>query len=1033
MIIATDRNSRALETFVEAYEEAHRERGVADARPFLPPPDHPLYHEIGVELLRIDLEFSWQAGAPNSLEHYCEQYPQLCGRRENFRHLAFEEYRLRRQSGDPVLPDDYRRRYQLEVDEWPVRTEAPETTDRSGNVEGVADLGDETDRLTSAVQVFPKVGDRLADFDLIRELGRGSFGRVFLARQTDLADRRVALKVSGILPIEPERMAQLQHTNIVPIFSLHRAESLQAICMPYFGDRTLADALREVVRRGTSPRSGGVFAPDSSGAPAEPNQVSILESADGRSLGTGVSAVVRRLSYVDASVWVVARIAEGLAHAHQRGILHRDLKPANILLAADGRPMILDFNLSDDVVVGGRCGLMVGGTLPYMAPEHLRSVLTGQPTGCAADIYSLGVILFELLARRRPFPDRVGAVGEVLRRMIADRQGERPDVRHVNGQVPPSIAAVVKRCLAWEPTERYASAEALAEDLRRHQHDLPLHHVPDRSLAERARKWSRRHPRLSSLTSLAAALAVMSTVALSVWIARGQRLQHLEAAQAMRQFESRLAVTRIQLTGPGIDTLSRREAVDAAYRLLGQYGIPRPGDWDHHPAYRSLDRGQRQRLRGELADLLYLVVQAESAGEAADLSGQPAPRATARKGLRLNQMICRLYGPEVPRAVLQQQADLLQRLGRNDEAKATRRRSERIPSRRAIDGYLLATDHYARGEFNQALPLLLAARDEDPQDVSYWFGLANAYVGVGKPRDAETCFTTCIALQPDAWPAYFHRGLCRLEMGQFQAAREDFDEVLRRKPEFPAAWVNRALAYQGEGKLEAARRDLDLALKVDGAETRLFFLRARIQYALGNHQAARRDRAEGLRRQPRDEVSWVARGIARMKENPQAAMADFQEALQMDPASRTALQNVAHLASDLLSQPRVAISALNRMIELDPRDAAARAGRGVVRARLGDRPAAVADAQAALGIRRDAETFYLAGCTYALTSREHPADMPMATALLGQAFRLDWHWLETAKTDPDLASLRTDGSFQTLVSAAALLYQLTSAADGHRD
>src|SRR5262249_9503663 len=118
-------------------------------------------------------------------------------------------------------------------------------------------------------------------------------------------------------------------------------------------------------------------------------------------------------SAVEAAVWIVARLAEGLDHAHSRGLLHRDLKPANILLAADGTPMLLDFNLAaerqPDSAEGEIRRAMVGGTIPYMAPEHLdafnpRGTTAPEAVDERADIYALGLILFELLSGEHPFP-----------------------------------------------------------------------------------------------------------------------------------------------------------------------------------------------------------------------------------------------------------------------------------------------------------------------------------------------------------------------------------------------------------------------------------------------------------------------------------------------------------------------------------------------------------------------------------------------------------------------------------------------------
>lgn len=1037
MIKTALRNSVAIDVYVKSYEDAHSARGNAEIRQHLPPRDHPLYQPVGLELLRIDLEFSWDQGTPNSLTHYQRHYPDLCGDADSFCQLAFEEYRLRLQAGEAASSRDYQRQYDIDVGHWPSSTEYQENAESSENAAGLDSLGCEADRLTSAIQAFPEVPSRFLDFDLVRELGRGSFGRVYLATQSGLANRQVALKVSAILPIEPDRMAQLQHTHIVPIYSLHRKQSLQAICMPYFGDRTLADAMSDVRRSHSLPRTGQIFAgttgeaadriagqPESSRKDDPPRDC-------GRVQVHGSSVLVRNLSYVDACIGIVARVSDALAHAHQRGILHRDVKPANILLADDGRPMLMDFNLSDDAVAGGNCSIMVGGTLPYMAPEHIRSIQTGDSVTSAADIFSLGVLLFELLTRKRPYPDRHGVVPVVLRKMIADRQTSPPDVREFNPHVPRSMAAVVRRCLNRDPAQRYPSAYALADDLRRHELNLPLSHVPDRSVAERVRKWSRRHPRLSSLTSLSAVVATMLVVMLALWSARTQRLEYLEAVHGLRHLEAALPMIRVPLSGLEVDATSRQDGIAAARRLLATYGVPKPADAQDTMARPGLNAAQQTQLRRQLADLTYLVAAAELRGtKRIDVEGShPA----WQEALHLNEVARELYGEDVPRAVLQQQVGLLHQTGRHAEAKRVLDHLSQVSATRPMDQYLLAVDHYGRGEYGDALPLLQAARDADPTDVSYWFGLANAYVGVGRMREAASCFTTCIALYPNSHLGYFHRGLCRLEGERFDAACEDFDEVLRRKPRLPAAWLNRALAHQGAGRLQAARDDLLHAQAAGCTETRLFFLRSRIELALGNHDAARRLHDQGLRHQPSDEINWIARGIARLPNDPLAAMADFREALRYDPASLLALQNMAHILSDRIPDPEGAIQILDQMVELAPDDAAALTGRGVIHARLNQRTAALRDAEAALRVSRDADTLYRAGCIYALTSRSHPSDAAMAIALVGQTFRLDPNWIQLAGTDPDLEPIISHEDFRAVMSAAITIHQTTATIDQPRN
>ncbi len=283
-------------------------------------------------------------------------------------------------------------------------------------------------KLTEGLTPFPEVGQEFLGFRLVAELGRGAFGRVYLARQGDLADRPVALKVSTGCFAESQKLARLQHTHIVPVYSFHRAGSLQAVVMPYFGPTTLADVLEDLGHRDTLPASGkglvstlhsrrtrsGVVAvvrpPSAPVAPSARIEGRTAPSADVPATLTTLR-MLEGLSYVEAALWIGARLAEGLAHAHERGVLHRDLKPANVLLTDEGQPMLLDFNLAEDVKAPGEAG-RVGGTLPYMAPEHLAAY-QGRPVDVDArsDIYALGVILYELLTGRHPFGRSVGAHG----------------------------------------------------------------------------------------------------------------------------------------------------------------------------------------------------------------------------------------------------------------------------------------------------------------------------------------------------------------------------------------------------------------------------------------------------------------------------------------------------------------------------------------------------------------------------------------------------------------------------------------------
>ena len=168
-------------------------------------------------------------------------------------------------------------------------------------------------------------------------------------------------------------------------------------------------------------------------------------------------------THVEAILWTGCRLAEGLYHAHERGILHRDLKPANVLMADDGQPMLLGFQLIGRTITnGGRFPVeFMGGTLPYMAPENLQAYQPGTVAGdVRSDVYSLGVILFELLTGASTRFRRLQIAGgrEALPQMLADRRGVVPSVRRSSKLVSPAVESIVQKCLAPDPERRYASA-----------------------------------------------------------------------------------------------------------------------------------------------------------------------------------------------------------------------------------------------------------------------------------------------------------------------------------------------------------------------------------------------------------------------------------------------------------------------------------------------------------------------------------------------------------------------------------------------
>lgn len=343
---------------------------------------------------------------------------------------------------------------------------------------------------------LPPVGQQFHDFQLLSVLGEGSFARVYLAIQVSLG-RQVALKVSANRGLEARTMATLEHEHIVQVFSeqVDEGRGLRLLCMQYVPGSTLERLLMEMVGRHGASWSGK----------------DLVEVLDGQSQHrpTFDPTALRDRELLAAATWPAAvcwlgsRIAEALAYAHRQGVLHRDVKPANILLNHYGRPLLTDFNIALDAErAHGPTGAMFGGTLAYMAPEHLDAmnhVTRGTPASVdeRSDLYALGVVLYELITGHLPFHgDPLPAkLTELLTELASRRRSAAPSPRAVRPSVPESLDRVIRRCLDPDPSQRYPSASELAESLEacrrleRIQQELPAGSVLTRWALQRPFLW----------------------------------------------------------------------------------------------------------------------------------------------------------------------------------------------------------------------------------------------------------------------------------------------------------------------------------------------------------------------------------------------------------------------------------------------------------------------------------------------------------------------------------------------------------------
>jgi tRNA A-37 threonylcarbamoyl transferase component Bud32 len=329
-------------------------------------------------------------------------------------------------------------------------------------------------------------------------LGRGGMGVVYRARHLKL-NRTVALKtlLAGAyagpaerarFQREAESVAGLCHANIVQVYEVGEHEG-----RPYF----------------------------------------TMELIDGGSLAQKLAAAPPTVRW---AAELVASLAEAVSVAHSAGIVHRDLKPANILLTAGGTPKISDFGVARHLA--GKAELTATGTAvgtpSYMAPEQTGG--GAGPVGPATDVYGLGAVLYELLTGRPPF--RAETVLETFRQVLAD---EPVPPSRLNSRVPRDLETVCLKCLHKEPQRRYASAQALAEDLRRYLLGQEVAARPIGRL-EKTAKWVRRNPTVASLSAVAAlALVAVAVVSLLFGIEARRKADQLEQQSIQLQAQTNAA------------------------------------------------------------------------------------------------------------------------------------------------------------------------------------------------------------------------------------------------------------------------------------------------------------------------------------------------------------------------------------------------------------------------------------------------------------------------------------------------------------
>jgi tetratricopeptide (TPR) repeat protein len=864
-----------------------------------------------------------------------------------------DELTARLVAGEPVDVDAYARAHPEYADQLRQLVPALRALNELGN-----SAGRNPAPLPGVAPPDDKLLGTLGDFRIVREVGRGGMGVVYEAVQISLA-RRVALKALPFASTLDERQlqrfkneahaaAQLHHPHIVPVYATGCERGVHYYAMQFIDGQTLADLIGQLRRaEGRQPADPSApTGPAGPSAPAaaplsgalslppfvQPCRPGIALAAPAADTAPGVRPATEPAARGPGYFRGVARLgieaAEALEYAHQLGIIHRDVKPANLLVDGQGRLWVTDFGLAHvrrdvPLTLTGE----VVGTLRYMSPEQARA----RPGAVdhRADVYSLGATLYELLTLEPAFGGK--DVQELLRQIALEEP--RPP-RRLHRAIPAELDTVVLKALAKDPAERYATAQELADDLKRLLEDKPIR-ARRATPVQRARKWMRRHRAATWAFACVAAIgllaggafwyeghrraeAVARQVRDSLATARGLLAedQPARARQKLAEAQARLGPDRGRLGGLAeeVDALAAElRRFEDYFRLIEQAHeaeIPAPVDLAGEVAAPRRPAAPPPPPRYERDQAKAVAFLREALSRYGVLEHEDWLAMLERGWLGTSQV------QQLRRSVHEELLWLADDALRRGKDHRTGRRLPRAPAARLAFAYLakaeplgtrVAAFYRMRARCRRALQDLAAARRDErrarqtPARVAldhYLSGLA-AYDAKDKAA-AVRHFEAALRREPSHYWSLMWLGKSLSDLGQreqdYAAAVGVFSGCILHRPSHPWAWTRRGDAYRHWRRYDQAVADYSQAIALD----------------------------------PKYAEAWNNRGAAHHNHRQYAkAVADFSQAIELEPTFGRAWCNRA-TAQARLQRFREATADVSRALDLDPKDALIWAIRGKV-------------------------------------------------------------------------------------------------------